>query len=115
MDNRMNSLLSVLSCYLRLPRGGPCRKSPARGGTGHIRQRTRLFLETLEERALLSGVSLSVADATIKEIGNVSAFVASGSGGLSAPKDLVLGPDRNLYVASSGSNSIIRYSAAGNI
>ena len=51
----------------------------------------------------------------INEIGNVSAFVAAGSGGLSAPKDLVLGPDGNVYVASSGTNSVIRYTPTGQL
>ena len=63
--------------------------------------------------------AISVANASLNEIGNVSAFVASGSGGLSSPKDLVLGPDGNVYVASAGTNSVIRYtpdrSAAGHL
>jgi len=75
----------------------------------------RMSLECLEGRELLSGVSISVAGASINEIGNVSAFVASGSGGLSTPKDLVLGPEGNVYVASSGTNSVIRYTTAGQL
>lgn len=36
-------------------------------------------------------------------------FVETGSGGLSAPIDLVFGPDLNLYVASSGTGEVLRY------
>ena len=72
----------------------------------------RLRLEALEDRTLPSA-SISVAGASLNEIGNVSAFVASGSGGLSSPQDLVVGPDGNVYVASSGTNSVIRYTPSG--
>jgi DNA-binding beta-propeller fold protein YncE len=68
----------------------------------------RLHVEALEDRTVPT-VSISVAGASLNEIGDVSGFVASGSGGLSAPKDLVLGPDGNVYVASSATNSVIRY------
>ncbi len=57
-------------------------------------------------------VSVSVADAVLNEIGDVSPFVASGSGGLSGPRDLVLGPDGNVYVVSRGTNSVIRYNGS---
>ena len=59
--------------------------------------------------------SISVANASLNEIGNVSAFVASGSGGLNQPKDLVLGPDGNVYVASAATNSVIRYTPTGQL
>jgi len=73
----------------------------------------RLSLKRLEDRQLLT--TISVSNASLNEIGNVSAFVASGSGGLSSPRDLVLGPGANLYVASSGTNSVIRFTAAGQL
>jgi sugar lactone lactonase YvrE len=73
----------------------------------------RLDVEVLEDRTVPS--TLSVANASLNELGNVSAFVASGSGGLSSPKDLVLGPDGNVYVASSGTNSVIRYTPSGQL
>ena len=36
-------------------------------------------------------------------------FVTSGSGGLLNPQGLTLGPDSNLYVSSSGTNSVKKY------
>jgi sugar lactone lactonase YvrE len=68
----------------------------------------------LEDRTAPTG-SISVANASINEIGNVSPFIASGSGGLSGPKDLVQGPDGNVYVVSSGTNSVIRYTPSGQL
>jgi DNA-binding beta-propeller fold protein YncE len=41
----------------------------------------------------------------------VSPFIAAGSGGLSSPKHLTLGPDGNLYVAT-GANSVLRCNAS---
>ena len=35
--------------------------------------------------------------------------MAAGSGGLNLPRDLVFGPDDNLYVGSFGSGDILRY------
>jgi N-acetylneuraminic acid mutarotase len=67
----------------------------------------RPLLETLEDRTMPS-VSISVANATMNEIGAASPFVSAGSGGLSSPKDLTRGPDGNLYVAT-GNNSVVRY------
>jgi DNA-binding beta-propeller fold protein YncE len=69
--------------------------------------------ERLEDRALLT--TISVSNVTLNEIGNVSAFVAPGSGGLNQPKDLVFGPDGNVYVVSSGTNSVIRYTPSGQL
>jgi DNA-binding beta-propeller fold protein YncE len=47
----------------------------------------------------------------LNEMGDVSPFIAAGSGGLSSPKDITLGPDGNLYVAN-GDSSILRYNAS---
>lgn len=76
--------------------------------------RCRLAVEVLEDRSVPS-VTISVAGASLNEIGSVSPFIASGSGGLSAPKDLVMGPDGNVYVVSSGNNSVIRYTPSGQL
>src|SRR5664279_693446 len=70
----------------------------------------RLTVETLEDRTVPTA-TISVANATLNEVGSVSAFVAPGSGGLSQPKDLVVGPDGNVYVASRATNSVLRYDA----
>lgn len=44
--------------------------------------------------------------------GNVSSFVASGSGGLSTPDGLAYGPDGNLYVSSADTNQVLRYNGS---
>ena len=54
----------------------------------------RMSLERLEGRELLT--TISIADATMNEIGSPSAFVTAGSGGLSSPDGITLGPDGNL-------------------
>jgi sugar lactone lactonase YvrE len=69
-------------------------------------------IEVLEDRLAPSGVSISVADATINELGSAGDFVTPGSGGLKNLRDLALGPDGNLYVSSRDTNNVIRYSAA---
>jgi DNA-binding beta-propeller fold protein YncE len=106
----MNSLLSAISRFGRrsLFSGGKTRTSRRKP------RRTRPFLEALEDRLVLSP-TISIANASMNEIGNVSTFIPSGSGGLSNPRDLVQGPDGNIYVASSGSNSVIRYSPTGQL
>jgi DNA-binding beta-propeller fold protein YncE len=110
----MSPLLAALSRYVRLPQRGHCRKEPARARTGRTRRRTPLSVEALEERSLLS-VTISVANANLNEIGSPSAFIAAGSGGLSSPNDITLGPDGNVYVASAGNNSVIRYTPSGQL
>ena len=69
-------------------------------------------IQVLESRKLLSGITISVQNSTLSEIGNVSTLVPTGSGGLSNPKDLTVGPDGNLYVASAGTNSVLKYNAS---
>ncbi|MFO0842678.1 MAG: NHL repeat-containing protein [Gemmataceae bacterium] len=100
MEQTMKPLFSLLSRHANDLAARP-RPRPAR-------RRSRLTLETLEDRAVPTA-SISVAGAALDEIGSPSAFVAAGSGGLTSPKDLTLGPDGNLYVTSN-SNSILRYS-----
>jgi glucose/arabinose dehydrogenase len=64
----------------------------------------------LEDRTVPAAVTISVAGASLNEIGSPSAFIAAGSGGLQSPSWSVLGPDGNLYVASNGSSSsVLRY------
>jgi streptogramin lyase len=109
----MISLFSALSRYIRLPERVRGRKSPVRASAARRPRRVILRVEALEDRSVPTAIS--VAGATINEIGDVNAFVASGSGGLSGPRDLVLGPDGNVYVASTGTNSVIRYTATGQL
>jgi DNA-binding beta-propeller fold protein YncE len=73
-----------------------------------LAKRARPCLETLEDRTVPS-VTISVANASLNEIGNPSAFIAAGSGGLSTPVGITLGPDGNLYVASNNNNSVLCY------
>jgi sugar lactone lactonase YvrE len=106
----MYPLLSALSRYVRRPQF-------ASGKTHKSHRKTRpqrLCLEALEDRLVLSP-TISVANASMNEIGNVSTLVPSGSGGLSGPQDLVLGPDGNIYGASGKSNSVIRYTPSGQL
>src|SRR5438552_16623572 len=48
----------------------------------------RLHVEALEERTVPSA-SISIANTTMNEIGAASSFIATGTGGLSSPKDMV--------------------------
>jgi DNA-binding beta-propeller fold protein YncE len=64
-------------------------------------------LEALEGRDVPA--TISVAGATINEVGDASAFVAPGSGGLNSPRDLAPGPDGSVYVVSINTNSVLRY------
>jgi sugar lactone lactonase YvrE len=58
MEQTMKSLLSALSRYLRFPQRTRCRKATAPARTGRTRQRTRLFLEALEDRTVPTAVAL---------------------------------------------------------
>jgi DNA-binding beta-propeller fold protein YncE len=105
----LSLLLSLaLSSSPRRTGGFSSRRSPRRPFA-----RRRPQLEALEDRTVPT--TISVANASMNEIGNVSALVAPGSGGLSGPKDLVLGPDGNIYVSSSVNNSVIRYTPSGQL
>jgi DNA-binding beta-propeller fold protein YncE len=60
----------------------------------------RLHLEALEDRTVPT--TISIANASLNEIGTASAFISAGSGGLSSPWGITLGPDGNVYVAGNG-------------
>src|SRR5262245_55296610 len=85
-----------------MKRSRPTARKPA-APTHALRRR----LEMLEDRTVPS-VSISVAGATLNEIGSPSPFVTAGSGGLSSPLGITLGPDGNLYVAGNG-GAVLRY------
>ncbi len=53
-------------------------------------------------------VSISVAGATLNEIGSPRSFITAGSGGLSSPFGITLGPNGNVYVAGDG-GAVLRY------
>jgi hypothetical protein len=107
MEQTMNPLLSAMTGYFRRSR-----HARARTPQGSRKpRRPRPCLEVLEDRTAPSA-SISIADASLNEIGTASAFVAAGSGGLSLPKDVVQGPDGNVYVASANTNSILRYNGS---
>ena len=78
-----------------LPPAPPAAGKPAAGFAS--RRLTSKRSKTARCRA-----SISVADATLNEIGSPSAFVAAGSGGLDARTGITLGPDGNVYVAGNG-------------
>ena len=108
----MNPLLSAMSSYfdfLRHDRGRPA------NSRRRLRRRLRqppLCVEALEDRFLPS-VALSISDASATEGSSSLQFidnlVTSGSGGLSLPRAPAFGPDGNLYVVSTNTNSILRY------
>jgi streptogramin lyase len=62
----------------------------------------------LEDRTVPS--TISIANASLNEIGTPSSFVTAGSGGLSGPLDMTIGPDGNLYVVTL-SNNVLRYNS----
>jgi hypothetical protein len=75
----MNPLLSAVSRYIRRPQ---LDNIPRRTG-GRQARRARLCLEALEDRTVPT--TISVANASLNEIGTPSPFIAAGSGGLSSP------------------------------
>ncbi len=84
-------------------------KNAITGGRRAASKRTPrcdLAVEVLEDRVVPA--SISVAGATINEIGSPSAFVTAGSGGLSSPFGITTGPDGNVYVAGDG-GAVLRY------
>src|SRR5262245_31061614 len=70
--------------------------------------RTRMTVERLEDRAVPA--TLSIADATAVEgDGNLrfsDSFVATNGYGLAAGRDILVGQDGNIYVASHDSDSV---------
>jgi len=100
----MKPLLSALSRYFRRPYS----VTSARTGHRKLRQR-QLRLEALENRTLMTA-TVSVAGATLNEIGSPSAFIPAGSGGLQTPSCITLGPDGNVYVAENG-GAVLRFNS----
>jgi len=45
----------------------------------------------------------------LNEIGSPSSFITAGSGGLATPFGITMGPNDNVYVASSSTNQILEY------
>jgi len=101
----MNPLRSAMNRYFRGSKSSRRRNrtSPQKA------RRQRLCLEALEDRTVPS--TISIANASLNEIGTPSAFVTAGSGGLSSPGGITLGPDGKLYVASNN-GAVLRYNAS---
>ncbi len=57
--------------------------------------RSRIAVERLEDRTVPSAVSISIADASVKEQGNLGLFVPGDAAIMEHPSGLVFGPDRN--------------------
>jgi glucose/arabinose dehydrogenase len=98
----MMSPFTTLSRHLFTPR----RKRSLGTRATHKRPRARLFVEPLEDRAVPT--TISVTNASLNEIGSPSAFITAGSGGLSSPLGITVGPDGNVYVAGNG-GAVLRY------
>ena len=113
----MNPLRSLMSRYVGFTQRGPARE-PQRGVTRNRKaSRATLRVEPLEDRYLLSAL-ISISDASAIEGSSalkfLDRFIPDGSGGLSAEVRLsTIGPDGNLYVASTNAttspNAILRY------
>ncbi len=71
--------------------------------------------ETLEPRQMLTSIpSLSIGDVTVDvqegSMEFIDAFVTNGTH-LNDPSDIILGPDGNLYVSSTSTDSVLRYNS----
>ncbi len=93
----------------------PSLPDPSPFRTSRATRTRRVSLERLEGRELLSGVSVTIADATIKEQGNLTTFVHGDTNHLVHAADLAFGPDRNgdtiddLYVVGRITNNVVVY------
>lgn len=110
----MDPLRSAMSYFFRVPRHD-CRRMPLRRARGNRKQRrASLLLEQMEDRAVLAA-SISIADATIKEQGNLTVFASEDPSTIQRPSRLVFGPDRNndgapdFYVLQGDSKIITVY------
>jgi DNA-binding beta-propeller fold protein YncE len=99
----MSPLLSALTRYFRRPRRAGRKARPA----PRPPRRLQLCPEVREDRLVLSP-TVSIANATMNEVATPSTFIAAGSGGLSSPEGITLGPDGNVYVAGDG-GAVLRY------
>jgi DNA-binding beta-propeller fold protein YncE len=103
----MSPLLSLLRSLVLSDSPKSSRRAQRRG-PAFRRSGFRPSVENLEARTVPS--TISVANASLNEIGTPSAFVTAGSGGLSGPLDMTLGPDNNLYVVTLA-NTVLRYNS----
>jgi streptogramin lyase len=108
MEHTMNSLPSLLRSLVRFDSPKSSRRPRRLREARHRLVLHRLGLEALEDRTVPT--TISVAGASLNEIGSPSAFITAGSGGLSSPLGITLGPDGNLYVAGNG-GAVLRYNS----
>jgi hypothetical protein len=105
-----NGRVSVIA----LPEGRMLRRMQPLGGAG--------LLLPVDASAMVFGPdnALYIADATFDNVqrmdpltGQLSAFVAAGSGGLDRPSGLAFDSQGRLYVSSAGTGKVLRYAANG--
>jgi sugar lactone lactonase YvrE len=106
MEQTMSPLLSLLLPLVLCDSPKSFRRPRYRREARRRFASRRLDVEVLEDRTVPS--TISVANASLNEIGTPSAFTSSGSGGLSLPQGITLGPDGNVYVVSNP-GAMLRY------
>ena len=93
----MSPLLSLLLSLVLFDSPKSSSRPPHRREARRRFASRRLDVEVLEDRTVPT--TISVANASLNEIGSPSAFITAGSGGLSSPLGITVGPDGNVYLS----------------